>query len=63
MLNLVMVYTLFGVRMFRGIGPTKRSCPRNLGSRTSPHINIDITLSYASVYDIVIHVSVHGPSR
>jgi hypothetical protein len=48
---------------FRASGPTKRLCSRNLGSRTSPHINIDITMSYVSVYDTVIHVSVHGPSR
>ena len=63
MLIRVTIYTLFGMRMFRASGPTRRLCSRNLGSRTSPHINIDITMSYVSVYDTVIHVSVHGPSR
>jgi hypothetical protein len=54
------VYTLFGMRMFRASGPTRRLCSRNLGSRTSPHTNIDITMSYVSVYETVIHVSVHA---
>jgi hypothetical protein len=63
MLNRVTVYTLFGMRMFQASGPTRILCSRNLGSRTSPHINIDITMSYVSVYDIVIYVSVHGLSR
>jgi hypothetical protein len=41
----------------------RRLCPRNLGNRTSPHINIGITMFYVSVYETVIHVSVYGPSR
>jgi hypothetical protein len=63
MLIRVTVYTLFGMCMFRASGLMKRLCSRNLGSRTSPHINIDITMSYVSVYETVIYVSVHGPSR
>jgi hypothetical protein len=63
MLIRVTVYTIFGMRMFRASGPTRILCSRNLGSHTSPHINIDITMSYVSVYETVIHVSVHGPSR
>jgi hypothetical protein len=51
------------MRMFRVSRPTRRLCSRNLGSRTSPHTNIGITMSYVSVYETVIHVSVHGPSR
>jgi hypothetical protein len=51
------------MRMFRASGPTRRLCSLNLGSRTSPHTNIGITMSYVSVYETVIHVSVHGPSR
>jgi hypothetical protein len=51
------------MRMFRASGPTRRLCSRNLGSHTSPHTYIGITMSYVSVYETVIHVSVHGPSR
>jgi hypothetical protein len=49
--------------MFWVSEPTRRLCSRNLGSHISPHTNIGITMSYVSVYETVIHVSVHGPSR
>jgi hypothetical protein len=53
----------YSLRTIRVSEPTRRLSSHNLGSCTSPHTNIGITMLYVSVYEIVMHVSVYLPSR
>jgi hypothetical protein len=63
MLICVLVYTPMVCACSGHPIPQRRLCSRNLGSRTSPHTIIGITMIYVSVYETVMHVSVYGPSR
>jgi hypothetical protein len=63
MLICASVYTLLVCACFGHPGPREDCVPAIWAAVLVPTQNIDITMSYVSVYETVIHVSIHGSSR